>query len=368
MGDFRIDGMAMRYSQFVPRLYNFCLSLGLRRGRIMPSRAFCSDENQGYPVILLAKHFGTFPFNHGQVGGIVAVDRHGPHAGHGEDLMIIQASHVGYDAEGQRFGVYRRPQTDEHEFGDCCGKLSAVLDWYQNEYQYATRHIQLGRIGDIPVVFIDNHLLDDSRLDGLFLRLDLLIDRTTVEPLRVLSTAKVFPAAAWLRDRLGADVWGADPEKIGKRLAHDMFYFRRRAAESGEGQDQLESNLGAVMPALCTSTHPALDAARYNTQIEFDRTYRSIQRSPAYANRNLVFVAGINIDVSPRDGMLFPLTKFVPWAAYCQLAKGPEFLMEQADLYAALREQTIENPDQISFDDAIGEMAAVDEVKLPTLR
>ena len=48
---FRIDGLAMRYSSLVPRLFNFCLSLGMQPNRIMPSRAFCSDENQGYPII-----------------------------------------------------------------------------------------------------------------------------------------------------------------------------------------------------------------------------------------------------------------------------------------------------------------------------
>ena len=57
----------------------------------MPSRAFCSDESQGYPIILITKHFGTFPFNHGLVGGIVATDRHAPHSHHGKDLVIIQA-------------------------------------------------------------------------------------------------------------------------------------------------------------------------------------------------------------------------------------------------------------------------------------
>lgn len=96
--DFRIDHM-MRYSLFVPRLYNLCLSLGFNVGNIMPSRAFCSDENQGFPIILIAKHFGAFPFNHGQVGGIVATDRHAPHAQHGKDMVIIQASHVGYDPQ-----------------------------------------------------------------------------------------------------------------------------------------------------------------------------------------------------------------------------------------------------------------------------
>ena len=96
IGNFRMDHYWFRYSNFVPRLYNWVLDLGFEKGKIMPSRAFCSDESQGYPIILLAKHFGAFPFNHGQVGGIVATDRHGPHAHHGKDLAIILASHVGY--------------------------------------------------------------------------------------------------------------------------------------------------------------------------------------------------------------------------------------------------------------------------------
>ena len=78
MGDFRISGKMMRYSLFVPRFYNLCKSYGFSPGRIMPSRAFCSDENQGYPIILITQHFGTFPFNHGRVGGIVSTQRHGP--------------------------------------------------------------------------------------------------------------------------------------------------------------------------------------------------------------------------------------------------------------------------------------------------
>lgn len=59
---------APTYSQ----LYNLCKSLGFEAGNIMPSRAFCSDESQGYPITLIAKHFGTFPFNHGMVGGVIA--------------------------------------------------------------------------------------------------------------------------------------------------------------------------------------------------------------------------------------------------------------------------------------------------------
>ena len=84
LNDFKLEGMMIRYSQFVPRLYNLCLSLGMQPGKIIPSRAYCSDESQGFPVILIAKQFGTFPFNHGLVGGIVSTDRHAPHATHGK--------------------------------------------------------------------------------------------------------------------------------------------------------------------------------------------------------------------------------------------------------------------------------------------
>ncbi|MFO7607200.1 MAG: hypothetical protein R6W72_12980 [Desulfurivibrionaceae bacterium] len=55
MAPFKVDGMAMPYAEFVPRLYNFCMELGFRKGLIMPSRAFCSDENQGLPIILLGR-------------------------------------------------------------------------------------------------------------------------------------------------------------------------------------------------------------------------------------------------------------------------------------------------------------------------
>lgn len=55
--------MILRYSRFVPKLYNWCKTLGFETGKIVPSRTFCSDESQGCPIILTAKHFGAFPFN-----------------------------------------------------------------------------------------------------------------------------------------------------------------------------------------------------------------------------------------------------------------------------------------------------------------
>jgi hypothetical protein len=43
----------------------------LSEGNILPSRAFCSDENQLYPILEITKHFGTPPFDHGRVSGLL---------------------------------------------------------------------------------------------------------------------------------------------------------------------------------------------------------------------------------------------------------------------------------------------------------
>jgi len=116
------------------------------------------------------------------------------------------------------------------------------------------------------------------------------------------------------------------------------------------------------MPTLVTSDNPALDAARFHTQVEFDRTYRSILRETAFRDKNLLFVAGLNIDISPREGLPFPLTKFVPWAAYVSLRDGRRAVLEQDELVAMLRRQPVDNPDRLSFDQAIRDMSAVEEV------
>jgi hypothetical protein len=359
----RIGPYAMRYSVFVPRLYNYCRSLGFERDRMLPSRAFCSDESQGYPVILLAQHFGTFPFDHGRVGGKVSINRHGPYAAHGEDLVIIQASHVGYDADTGRFGVYRRERTDGCGFGSNCGKLSGVLRWYHDEYKRSRELIRFGKLDGEPVVYLDNQYLDDKRTDGLFPKLDELVAGAS-QPMRALATSKAYRASPKLRERLAADQWHDDAQAIGAHLTADLFCFHRKLSQDPAEQDILETELLPAMPALVTSAHPTLDAARVVTQVEFDRCYRSILRELAYQGKNLLFISGVNIDVSPRPDFPFPLSKFVPWAAYAALRDGRKFLLEQAELNEELRKQPAENPDRLSFDDSIRRMADIEEIRL----
>lgn len=358
----------MRYSLFVPRLYALCRNLAMERGRIMPSRAFCSDESQGYPVILIAKHFGTFPFNHGQVGGIVATDRHVTHAHHGQDMVIVQASHVGYEQETGTFGVYRRIQTADQESTTSCGKICGVVERYAREYRFAQGHILIARGERGPVVIIDNLLLRQDRDEGLMLLMPRIV-RFDAEGhpsyVRSLSTSKVFHMAEGLAAGLGEALpRTAEPEPIGERLTPDLFYFSHRIESDEEGRGHLERNLIRFMPRIVTSPSPPLTAAKINTQIEFDRTYRTLVEEPAYRGKRLLFVSGLNVDVSPTQGRLFPLTKFIPWAAYWQRPDGHGETWEQGEVLERLLAERGENPDQVDLESAIHEMERVREIPL----
>ena len=357
---FRIDAVAMRYSDFAPRLFNFCLSLGMKPHDIMPSRAFCSDENQGYPIILLAKHFGTFPFNHGRVGGIVATDRHGPHAHHGKDVAIIQASHVGYEPESDEFGIYRRLQTQGHELSSDCGAICGVLHWYKEEYDFTCQQISLDRDNGKEVVIIDNQLLNQDRDEGMFLNMQQMVNDLNV--VRSYSTAKSFVASDQLVKRIGKN-WPDKKTPINKFLFAELFHFKRLTDDT-IASGILNRNLIKAMPEIISSHSPALTAAQVNTQVEFDRTFRTIVKEKSYRGKKVVFISGIHIDISPTEGQLFPLTKFVPWAAYIQNENGEGYTLEQEELSDILKKQSTENPHKIDLTKAIHQMESQPEVVL----
>ncbi len=366
VSDFRIDHM-MRYSLFAPRLYNLCRSLGFEAGNIMPSRAFCSDENQGFPIILIAKHCGAFPFNHGRVGGIVATDRHGSHAQHGKDIVIIQASHVGYDPETETFGSYCRLQTSDNNKIDTCGKISGVIKWYLDEYKFAQNNIYLSQEGDVRTITIDNQLLDAKRKEGLFLDLKkiILMEDGQQKLLRALSTSRIYEVSEEFYQLLPKNIWSVgQPAIIGSLLKPEMFIYQRHISSSVEGHNHLENNLIKPMPWIVTSPSPMLVAAQINTQVEFDRTFRTIVKAHEYRDKRLLFISCLNIDISPREGQLFPLTKCVPWAAYIQNGDGSSFTLEQSDIVKQLMQQNTENTEEIDMEAAIQQMIDAREIKI----
>ena len=357
LGDFLIEDHTIVYHKFMAQLYNYCIKHGMEPGKIVPSRAFCSDESQGLPIILMSKHFGAFPFDHGLVGGIMAHGRHAPHASHGKDLVILQASHVGYEPRTQRFGRYRRLQTEDQHFSSNCGKIHATLEWYLDEYEFAQENIQILLVDGQHQIIIDKQLIDQDYDEGLYLNLETLIEHDKdsgklVKPLKILSTSRVYLASDELVEFLAEEEckWpDGKATPLGKCLQPSMFGFKRDESEF----NRMLINLHEYMPWIVTSGNPMLSGAEINVQLEFDQAYRSIVREESYHGKNLIYIAGLNIDYSPLRGQHFPLSQFVPWAAYIQHADGTHIILEQDELYQALIECSDKNEDQVSLDDMI---------------
>jgi len=358
---FIIDGMAMPYPEFVPKLYNFCKELGFRKGYMMPSRAFCSDENQGLPIILLTKHFGIFPFNHGRVGGMLAVDRHGPHSNHGDDLVIVQATHVGYDPNTGEYGSYHRPHIAGDNTCVSCGKLTHVITPYLINYDFAKDRIFLSKddkgrcLITTKASFVDfvSHPVDE----GLVLKLSNIVDQDnqgSIHPVSAASTTQTYEVSASFKKRLddqGYEWKTGQGESIGKLLTSDLFFFKENLQETDESLF-LERQLLEFMPAIVSAKYPSRRVAITTVQLEFARVVESIRRGDEYTGRNLLYIAGLNIDIPEYQGIP-PHNYFIPWAAHVQLAGGtpPEYThpLEQKKLFEKLMAQDAVNDDQIDL-------------------
>ncbi len=365
---FKVDGLAIPYPEFVPKLYNFCKELGFHKGYIMPSRAFCSDENQGLPIILITKHFGTFPFNHGRVGGMLAVDRHGPHSHHGDDLVIIQATHVGYDPNTGEYGTYHRPHISGDNTCVSCGKLTHVITPYVNRYHLARDRIFLSKDAQgrclitSKASFIDfgSHPLEQ----GFVLKLSNMVDannQRVIHPVSSSSTTQTYEVSPSFQKRLenqGYEWKTGQGESIGERLTSDLFFFKDKFHETDDSL-LLERQLIEFMPDIVSAKYPSLRAAKTTIQLEFARVVESIRRGDEYRGRNLLYISGLNIDI-PEYESFPPHNYFIPWAAHVQLQDcSSEKCMhpiEQEDLFAKLMAQDSLNPDQIDLKENIKRM------------
>lgn len=242
-----------------------------------------------------------------------------------------------------------------------------VLSWYQDEYEFACKNIFLEPSDSSHQVSINNLLLRTARKEGLFLDLNQLIahdDAGNPRLIRSLSTARTFEAAPELVALIG-DRWPREKARpIGRLLTPNLFRFKRDLVVDAESQGHLEQNLIDPMPWIVTDAAPALAAAQINTQVEFDRAYRTILKEKVYQGRNLLFIAGLNIDISPNVDQVFPLTKFIPWAAYVQGNDGSQTILEQKELFEILMEEKKTNPNQIDLEAAISAMQGTDEVNI----
>ncbi len=243
-----------------------------------------------------------------------------------------------------------------------------VIEPYLRQYQFAQQRIFLrcSEKGQYLIKARDS-LIDFSSkpiTDGLVLRLDRIVkadDNNRIVPAATHTTSHSYEVSEQFRNRLyavGYQWQGGNGEPIDNHLAADLFFFR----EELHGTDELihlERNLIEFMPQIVTHKSPQLKAAQINIQMELARTVKSIRQGGAYEGKNLIYLAGHNIDISAFDGNP-ETTYFVPWAAHIQLCDKARqkflHLLEEEELFAMLMVQSKENVDMTDIKEQIGRM------------
>lgn len=199
---------------------------------------------------------------------------------------------------------------------------------------------------------------------GLVLKLSNIVDEDAqgaIRPITSASTTQSYEVSADFKqglDDAGYEWKGGEGENIGKWLTADLFYFKKDFHETDDSS-RLEKNLLEFMPGIVSAQYPSLRAAKTNIQLEFSRVVESIRREEEYMGRNLLYIAGLNIDIPEREE--FPPTNyFVPWAAHVQLGNGTpmEYAhpIEQEKLFAKLMAQSPKNKDQTDLKENIQRM------------
>ena len=86
--------------------------------------------------------------------------------------------------------------------------------------------------------------------------------------------------------------------------------------------------------------------------------------SREYIGKRVVFISGLNIDISPHKTQSFPPTTFVPWAAFVQKINSHNTVLEQKDIVNRLLEQNEDNPDEFNLESTIQQRKDTPEISI----
>jgi hypothetical protein len=331
-----IKGRLIPYEEFIPRLKNFCLSLGFKKTVSMtpqssPNRASLDPS----------------------------CDQNLPGSAQ-QDSVIILSTRVPYEPSWGVYGGLPRPLI--HEKTDCRteGTVSHFIAPYLVQYHFAQNHIYLScKKAGRYLVTLPADLIGEGTLSGgknLKIRLDKFTEpdeNGNFVPVMVADSFISFPLSEqfllYLRDNQFS--WKAGKvQRIGTLLTADLFAFKEiQQSGSGNGKsgkDGSKSNfvktLLPVMNRIVTHANPQLRAAILYLKNEFTRLVDEILHTQVERkSANLLCIAGLDIDVASFKGR--GERYFVPWSAYWQQGPGQDDdsrnQLQQDDLFVALMAQ-----------------------------
>jgi len=293
-------------------------------------------------------------------------------------------------------------QTPDDHVSTSCGMVAGTLAWYLDKYNDAKKRVRIVQAGKQDIrVRIPIDLLDGDRKDGLILNLNSIakgdpIGRNNayqefaVSSVLANTLARVdFFKEAAAKKAEAAKAAGAEeaakkaaPPKppsaaesvgfkappavaglvdeglsapIGALLTADTFTFRRATVDRGEPGYFLERHILKNIGEIVTSSAPYLTAALAASQLEFERTCRTLIGNPLYKGKKVLYMSGVNVDMSPSAKSTNALgdTKFLPVASLFIDSNGEPFTMQAEALYRALDKQPTKNPKAIDLEEAL---------------
>ena len=344
--------MSLDYSNFVPRLYNFCHSAGLARRKLSPGAVFCSDQDHGRAMLLLAKHFGAYPIELGNAGATLDCRDTDKWMDRSNDIVLLQAGHVLNISTTMLNAGSSGPHAELGGLPTGCGALSRVLAWYLHEYQDALSHVRFRQEQGRHLVEVDTVLLERNGRDGLCLSLERLAEKAPSGGFQT-GFESDLKVAFLANTALPAKLFEEQNTRACKLLHPEWFSFNTSGSKVEMALKCAEANLRDQMPYIVSAQDPLFTAAEINIQKEFDANMQHIRVSGAAKGKRLVYLAGINVETPYRSGKYLSETEFLPWQVFIQDDEGKCEVLNQVTLMHKLREASPVNPDTINLDEAL---------------
>jgi hypothetical protein len=335
-----IRGRMISSREFLPRLKNYCLSLGFRKPIVLtpePSAALDMHGDDHAASIFAAKN------------GICS----------GNDSVTLIAARVSYNPNWGVYGGLPRPLI--HETSDCRteGTIANFIAPYLAQYQFAQNHIYLAcHAADQYLVILPPDLINSGQ-ENADQKLKIVLDKMVeldgkghYSPHSVSDSFVSYRLSAQFLHLLRENdfPWSSvKKQRIGRFLTPDLFVFASTRQVNGkDGNSGRNGTTGPfaeillpVIGHIVTDAHPQLLAAMIHLQSEFSHAVDEMHHfHGGKDSENLLCVAGLDIDFGSFGGS--GKRYFVPWAACLHRAGTDDALthqLEQDDLFVALMAQ-----------------------------
>jgi len=325
----KIRGRLIPAYDFLPRLKKLCLSLGFNNPNITKSAKLLAAEGSGSNF-----SSGSLPGIDGEIQG--------------PDAIVVLSSKVPYEQNWGGYSGLPEQYLRENYEGKPEETPADFILPYLRQYQFAQSHIHLsfdnaGRVLLSLPNFLASDLVgkkEESQGITLKIKIEEIAEANAdglFQPVHVSGSLLSFSVAAHFRhalDTINFPLKTGRTTPIGEYLSPELFQF---IEPSEPVRSPFAALLRPMIPWIVTHRTPHLAATLLYLQKNFTREREMFTATGPNDLRNLLCVAGLDIDMKGFRGR--KESYFVPWQAcwkrhgHCY---GDIYPLLQDDLFVAL--------------------------------